>query len=149
MWASIGPLMRTSSSRGKPRASPRKSSRSRQEIWPRTRHQSLCEGAEFFDNRYFEISNNEVGGSCFSFPNAEANGMDPVQRLVLECGAQSMAMIGLTKKVGSVEVEVRRLFRRCSGGRWGSKNAYRLHLAHLWAGMQPQVHACGLLRGQR
>eukprot|EP00913_Durusdinium_trenchii_P005471 g5099.t1 len=47
-----------------------------------TRHQSLCEGAEFFDNRYFEISNNE------------ANGMDPVQRLVLECGAQSMAMIG-------------------------------------------------------
>ena len=28
----------------------------------------------------------------------EANGMDPVQRLVLECGAQSMAMIGLTKK---------------------------------------------------
>ncbi|CAJ1347259.1 unnamed protein product [Effrenium voratum] len=51
-----------------------------------TRHQSLCEGAEFFDNRYFEISNNE------------ANGMDPVQRLVLECGAQSMAMVGLTKK---------------------------------------------------
>lgn len=27
----------------------------------RTRHQSLCEGAEFFDNRYFEISNNEAG----------------------------------------------------------------------------------------
>ena len=26
----------------------------------RTRHQSLCEGAEFFDNRYFEISNNEA-----------------------------------------------------------------------------------------
>ena len=24
--------------------------------------------------------------------------MDPVQRLVLECGAQSMAMVGLTKK---------------------------------------------------
>eukprot|EP00439_Symbiodinium_sp_Y106_P047823 s4308_g6.t1 len=51
-----------------------------------TRHQSYCEGAEFFDNRYFEISNNE------------ANSMDPVQRLVLECGAQSMAMVGLTKK---------------------------------------------------
>lgn len=51
-----------------------------------TRHQSLCEGAEFFDNRYFEISNNE------------ANSMDPVQRLVLECGAQSMAMVGLIKK---------------------------------------------------
>lgn len=31
----------------------------------RTRHQSLCEGAEFFDNRYFEISNNEAGRFCF------------------------------------------------------------------------------------
>eukprot|EP00438_Fugacium_kawagutii_P020025 Skav233862 [mRNA] locus=scaffold1483:15660:23224:+ [translate_table: standard] len=54
-----------------------------------TRHQSLCEGAEFFDNRYFEISNNEAGSAA---------SMDPVQRLVLECGAQSMAMVGLTKK---------------------------------------------------
>ena len=26
----------------------------------RTRHQSYVEGAEFFDNRYFEISNNEA-----------------------------------------------------------------------------------------
>lgn len=51
-----------------------------------TRHQSFVEGAEFFDNKYFEIS------------TAEASGMDPVQRLVLECGAQSLAMIGLTKK---------------------------------------------------
>eukprot|EP00931_Biecheleriopsis_adriatica_P086449 TRINITY_DN61125_c0_g1_i1.p1 TRINITY_DN61125_c0_g1~~TRINITY_DN61125_c0_g1_i1.p1 ORF type:complete len:1003 (-),score=182.35 TRINITY_DN61125_c0_g1_i1:44-2947(-) len=51
-----------------------------------TRHQSYCEGAEMFDNRYFEIS------------TAEAGGMDPVQRLVLECGAQSLAQVGLTKK---------------------------------------------------
>ncbi|CAE8591944.1 unnamed protein product, partial [Polarella glacialis] len=51
-----------------------------------TKHQSFVEGAEFFDNKYFEIS------------NAEASGMDPIQRLVLECGAQSLAQIGLTKK---------------------------------------------------
>lgn len=51
-----------------------------------TKHQSFCEGAELFDNKHFEIS------------NAEASGMDPVQRLILECGAQSLAMIGLTKK---------------------------------------------------
>lgn len=56
-----------------------------------TRHQSYCEGAEYFDNKYFEIS------------NAEAAVMDPVQRLVLECGAQSLAMIGLTKKVTNRE----------------------------------------------
>mmetsp|Transcript_89364 Transcript_89364/g.277998 ORF Transcript_89364/g.277998 Transcript_89364/m.277998 type:complete len:956 (+) Transcript_89364:60-2927(+) len=51
-----------------------------------TRHQSFVEGVEFFDNRHFELS------------NAEAGGMDPVQRLLLECGAQSMAMCGITKK---------------------------------------------------
>mmetsp|Transcript_30512 Transcript_30512/g.65708 ORF Transcript_30512/g.65708 Transcript_30512/m.65708 type:complete len:960 (+) Transcript_30512:75-2954(+) len=50
-------------------------------------HQSFCEGVELFDNRHFEIS------------TAEAAGMDPVQRLILETGAQSLAMIGLTKKV--------------------------------------------------
>nr|AQS99174.1 type I polyketide synthase [Gambierdiscus excentricus] len=51
-----------------------------------TRHQSYCEGADLFDNRHFEIS------------NAEAQGLDPVMRLTLECGAQSLAMIGLSKK---------------------------------------------------
>mmetsp|Transcript_58864 Transcript_58864/g.182397 ORF Transcript_58864/g.182397 Transcript_58864/m.182397 type:complete len:956 (-) Transcript_58864:110-2977(-) len=51
-----------------------------------TRHQSFCDGCELFDNRHFEIS------------NAEASGLDPVMRLTLECGAQSLAMIGLTKK---------------------------------------------------
>lgn len=54
-----------------------------------TMHQSFCEGTEFFDNKYFEIS------------NSESSGMDPVQRLLLETGAQSLAMIGLTKKVAS------------------------------------------------
>jgi len=52
-----------------------------------TRHQSFCEGVEFFDNRHFEISNNEAGT------------MDPVQRLLLEAGAQSLAMIGVTKRM--------------------------------------------------
>mmetsp|Transcript_179544 Transcript_179544/g.436847 ORF Transcript_179544/g.436847 Transcript_179544/m.436847 type:complete len:956 (-) Transcript_179544:571-3438(-) len=54
-----------------------------------TRHQSLVEGIEFFDNRHFEIS------------NAEAGGMDPVQRLLLETGAQSLAMVGITKKMAN------------------------------------------------
>mmetsp|Transcript_67468 Transcript_67468/g.156609 ORF Transcript_67468/g.156609 Transcript_67468/m.156609 type:complete len:957 (+) Transcript_67468:179-3049(+) len=52
-----------------------------------TRHQSFVEGVEFFDNRHFELS------------NAEAGGMDPVQRLLLEAGCQSLAMIGITKKM--------------------------------------------------
>lgn len=52
-----------------------------------TRHQSFCEGAELFDNKYFEIG---LG---------EARNMDPVQRMVLEAGAQSMMSIGLSKKV--------------------------------------------------
>mmetsp|Transcript_99921 Transcript_99921/g.254152 ORF Transcript_99921/g.254152 Transcript_99921/m.254152 type:complete len:961 (+) Transcript_99921:94-2976(+) len=50
-------------------------------------HQSYCEGIEMFDNKHFEISTTEAGG------------MDPVQRLILETGAQSLAMIGLTKKL--------------------------------------------------
>lgn len=58
------------------------------ESWQTTcQHQSYCEGVEMFDNKHFEIS------------NAEASGMDPVQRLILETGAQSLAMIGLTKKL--------------------------------------------------
>nr|AQS99287.1 type I polyketide synthase [Gambierdiscus excentricus] len=58
------------------------------ESWQTTsKHQSYCEGVDMFDNKHFEIS------------NAEAAGMDPVQRLVLETGAQSLAMIGLTKKI--------------------------------------------------
>jgi 3-oxoacyl-(acyl-carrier-protein) synthase len=52
-----------------------------------TWHQSFCEGAEFFDNRHFEIS------------NAEGGGIDPVMRLTLECGAQSLALHGITKKM--------------------------------------------------
>nr|AQS99268.1 type I polyketide synthase [Gambierdiscus excentricus] len=52
-----------------------------------TKHQSFCEGAELFDYKYFEIS------------HAEASGMDPVQRLLLEAGAQSLMSIGLTKKI--------------------------------------------------
>lgn len=58
------------------------------ESWQTTsRHMSFCEGVELFDNKHFEIS------------IAEAAGMDPVQRLVLETGAQSLAMIGLTKRI--------------------------------------------------
>lgn len=57
------------------------------ESWQTTsKHMSFCEGVEMFDNRHFEIS------------NAEAAGMDPVQRLILETGAQSLAMIGITKQ---------------------------------------------------
>jgi len=56
--------------------------------WQSTgKHAGCVEGVELFDNKYFEIS------------NAEAAGMDPVQRLVLETGAQSLAMNGLTKKI--------------------------------------------------
>lgn len=54
-----------------------------------TKHQSFCEGVEMFDNKHFEIS------------NAESQSMDPVQRILLETGAQSLAMIGLTKKVSN------------------------------------------------
>mmetsp|Transcript_120112 Transcript_120112/g.299623 ORF Transcript_120112/g.299623 Transcript_120112/m.299623 type:complete len:960 (+) Transcript_120112:115-2994(+) len=58
------------------------------ETWQTTcQHQSFCEGVEMFDNRHFEIS------------NAEAASMDPVQRLILETGAHSLAMMGLTKKI--------------------------------------------------
>lgn len=58
------------------------------ESWQTTScHMSFCEGVELFDNRHFEIS------------NMEAVAMDPVQRLILETGAQSMAMIGLTKAI--------------------------------------------------
>nr|AQS99234.1 type I polyketide synthase [Gambierdiscus polynesiensis] len=54
---------------------------------PFLRWDSFIEGAELFDNKYFEIS------------QAEASGMDPVQRMLLETGAQSLAAIGLTKKM--------------------------------------------------
>mmetsp|Transcript_69319 Transcript_69319/g.129473 ORF Transcript_69319/g.129473 Transcript_69319/m.129473 type:complete len:958 (+) Transcript_69319:48-2921(+) len=57
-------------------------------VWPQThiRHQGYMEGCEMFDHRYFEIS------------TSEALGMDPVQRMILETSAQSLAMEGLTKK---------------------------------------------------
>merc|ERR1719253_68817 len=56
------------------------------EFWQTTTmHQSYVEGVDLFDNRHFEIS------------NAEAGAMDPVQRQVLECGALSLAMYGITK----------------------------------------------------
>jgi len=57
------------------------------EVWQAVgKHMGFCEGVEFFDNRYFEIS------------NAEAVTMDPVQRQILETGSQSLAMYGITKK---------------------------------------------------
>jgi polyketide synthase-associated protein len=60
------------------------------ETWQTTtKHQSFCEGAELFDNKHFEIS------------NAEASGMDPVQRLICEAGSQSLALMGLTKKMAN------------------------------------------------
>mmetsp|Transcript_44821 Transcript_44821/g.116019 ORF Transcript_44821/g.116019 Transcript_44821/m.116019 type:complete len:957 (+) Transcript_44821:89-2959(+) len=58
------------------------------ETWQTTCcHQSYVEGTDMFDNKHFEIS------------NAEAGSMDPVQRLLLECGAQSLALMGLSKKM--------------------------------------------------
>jgi len=57
-----------------------------------TRHTSYVEGAELFDNRQFEIS------------NAEAAGMDVRQRHVLECGADLLFQIGITKKSANRQV---------------------------------------------
>lgn len=52
-----------------------------------TRHQSAIEGVDMFDHQYFGIA------------VAEARSMDPVQRLVLEVGAQSLHMHGITRSV--------------------------------------------------
>ncbi|CAE8600698.1 unnamed protein product, partial [Polarella glacialis] len=51
-----------------------------------TMHQSYVEGIELFDNKYFEIHNNE------------AKTMDPMQRHVLEVGAQNLFKLGIDKK---------------------------------------------------
>mmetsp|Transcript_133308 Transcript_133308/g.285041 ORF Transcript_133308/g.285041 Transcript_133308/m.285041 type:complete len:962 (-) Transcript_133308:62-2947(-) len=51
------------------------------------KHGAFAESVELFDNKHFEIS------------NSEAAGMDPTQRLLLETGAQSLAMEGYTKKM--------------------------------------------------
>lgn len=58
---------------------------------PRTvqRHTSLVEGLEFFDNKYFEISNSEAGG------------MGPLQRQVLEVGGKLMTKHGIPKKLAN------------------------------------------------
>jgi len=50
------------------------------------KHMAYVDGVDMFDNRYFEIS------------NAEAYGMDPLQRQILEVGGASMGMFGITKK---------------------------------------------------
>jgi polyketide synthase-associated protein len=54
-----------------------------------TRHQSMVEGVELFDNKYFEIAANEC------------RVMDPMQRLTLEAGAQNLFKMGITKKVSN------------------------------------------------
>mmetsp|Transcript_89360 Transcript_89360/g.277960 ORF Transcript_89360/g.277960 Transcript_89360/m.277960 type:complete len:948 (+) Transcript_89360:61-2904(+) len=54
-----------------------------------TRHQSLVEGLELFDNKYFEII------------ATEARSMDPMQRHVLEVGAHNLFKMGITKKVSN------------------------------------------------
>lgn len=50
------------------------------------KHQSYVEGLELFDNKYFEITAND------------ARVMDPMQRHVLEVGAQCLFKLGITKK---------------------------------------------------
>jgi len=50
------------------------------------KHQSLVEGLELFDNKYFEIT------------ASDARIMDPLQRHVLEVGAQCLFKMGITKK---------------------------------------------------
>mmetsp|Transcript_25791 Transcript_25791/g.54438 ORF Transcript_25791/g.54438 Transcript_25791/m.54438 type:complete len:956 (-) Transcript_25791:102-2969(-) len=54
-----------------------------------TKHQSIAEGVELFDNKYFEIMAND------------AKSMDPMQRFVLECGAHNLFKLGITKKVSN------------------------------------------------
>jgi len=50
------------------------------------KHQSYVEGLELFDNKYFEVTAND------------ARVMDPMQRHVLEVGAQNLFKLGITKK---------------------------------------------------
>mmetsp|Transcript_19817 Transcript_19817/g.46272 ORF Transcript_19817/g.46272 Transcript_19817/m.46272 type:complete len:940 (+) Transcript_19817:43-2862(+) len=54
-----------------------------------TKHQSYVEGIELFDHKYFQIQINE------------ARGMDPMQRHVLEVGAQNLFKMGITKDIAS------------------------------------------------
>nr|AQS99241.1 type I polyketide synthase [Gambierdiscus excentricus] len=54
-----------------------------------TKHQSMVEGVELFDNKYFEII------------LSEARVMDPMQRMVLETGAKNLFQMGITKKVSN------------------------------------------------
>merc|ERR1740138_707833 len=53
------------------------------------RHCSFVDGVDIFDNKYFEISNNE------------AQGMGPLQRMVLEVGGSLYHSQGLTKKMAN------------------------------------------------
>jgi polyketide synthase-associated protein len=53
------------------------------------RHTSFVEGIDLFDNKYFEISNNE------------ASDMGPLQRLVLEVGSKLMTKNGLPKRIAN------------------------------------------------
>jgi len=53
------------------------------------KHQSYVEGIELFDHKYFQIAINE------------ARGMDPMQRHVLEVGAQNLFKMGITKDIAS------------------------------------------------
>lgn len=50
------------------------------------RHMSFCDGIDFFDHKHFEIS------------LAEARGMGPMQRQVLDVGGNALHMFGITKK---------------------------------------------------
>jgi len=53
------------------------------------KHQAFVEGLELFDNKYFEINAND------------AKVMDPMQRHVLEVGAQCLFKMGITKKTSN------------------------------------------------
>eukprot|EP00930_Biecheleria_cincta_P053377 TRINITY_DN3882_c0_g1_i1.p1 TRINITY_DN3882_c0_g1~~TRINITY_DN3882_c0_g1_i1.p1 ORF type:complete len:929 (+),score=159.98 TRINITY_DN3882_c0_g1_i1:33-2819(+) len=53
------------------------------------KHTSLVEGVELFDNKYFDISNNE------------ALNMDPIQRQVCEVGGALLLQHGISKKVSN------------------------------------------------
>jgi len=53
------------------------------------RHCSFVDGVDIFDNKYFEISNNE------------SQGMGPLQRMVLEVGGSLCYSQGLTKKAAN------------------------------------------------
>jgi len=60
---------------------------------PRTtqRHMSFIDGMDIFDNKYFEISNNDAAG------------MGPLQRMVLEVGGNCLFMHGISKKAANRE----------------------------------------------